>query len=197
MPDKVRATPMSQKLKIALVCGAVVLLFVAARVLFHSWRIPQNGMYPSFPKGSIVLGREFLQSPPTDIKRGDVIVYTRERDGKVYDFIWRVIGVSGETIEIRDDVVFINDRPMRQELVNVEGEFDIVREQADQTSYLIALPHNRAGATASTHPKVVVPDGSVFLLGDNRHNAFDSRADGPVTLHAVRGRVFQRLPTGP
>ncbi|MBK8257869.1 MAG: signal peptidase I [Polyangiaceae bacterium] len=187
---------MSQKLKIALVCGAVIVLLVTARMLFHTWRIPQNGMYPSLPKGSMVLGREFLQGPPTDIQRGDVVVYERERDGKVYDFIWRVVGLPGETIEIRDDVVFINSRPLRQEVVKVEGESDILREHAEQTSYLIALPHTRSGAKDSNHPSIVVPDGSVFLLGDNRHHAFDSRADGPVKLGAIHGRVFQQWVIG-
>lgn len=184
------ARPVSWKLKGLVAFGvAALVLLVAVRVVVHSWRIPQNGMYPSYPKGSLVWGRRLVGAPP-DIRRGDVVVYEKTRDGNTYDFVWRVVGLPGETVEIRDDVVLINGQPMRQEKERTEGDFDILREHAEQTSYLVALPRARAGG-ASDHPKVVVPADSVFVLGDNRHNAFDSRGDGAVPLRAIHARAFR------
>lgn len=96
--------------------------------------------------------------------RGDIVVFAYPRDLH-RDFIKRVIGLPGDTVEIRDGRVFIN------------GEFI-------QEPYVVYPDHH------TNHGLVTVPSDSVFVLGDNRRNSEDSRYFGFVPLANIRGRAF-------
>ncbi len=84
-------------------------------------------------------------------RRGDIIVFKFPQDPS-RDFIKRVIGVPGDTVEVRDETVFINGAPLKED-------------------YVLDTPNYTYG------PKTVPPD-SYFVLGDNRRNSFDSHAWG-------------------
>jgi len=172
--------------------GAIVVVaFLVLRSFFHPWKVPQDGMYPSYPQGALIWGRDHMSPAPADLRRGDVVVYEVRRDGVPYDFIWRVVGLPGESVEIRDDVAIIDGKPLQYDMVRRDGDFDILRERSETSSYTIALPHDRSGAGPSNHPRITVPADAVFLMGDNRHNAYDSRNTGPVPVSAIHGRAFR------
>jgi signal peptidase I len=98
-------------------------------------------------------------------RRGDVVVFKYPRD-EAENFIKRVIAVPGDTVEIVSGRVYINGQP------TVEP-------------YLLQLPRE-------SMPPTIVPQGQLFVLGDNRLNSNDSRSFGMVSLDEVLGRAWLR-----
>ena len=112
-----------------------------------------------------------------DIHRGDVIVFDRVTNEVQHDdLIKRVLGLPGETLEIRSCVVYIDGVQVEEPYLNPE-----------QTSQI--KPSARCGSHTDMAP-VVVPDEQVFVMGDNRVQSFDSRDFGPIDTDKVRGRAF-------
>ncbi len=113
-----------------------------------------------------------------DPQRGDVIVFDRiTTNGDAVqhdDLIKRVIGLSGETVEIRDCQVLINGTPIVEPWL---------AEVAPEVS-----PESNCG-TANLDP-VQVGENQVFLIGDNRPMSFDSRMFGPIDRELIRGKAM-------
>ena len=112
-----------------------------------------------------------------DIHRGDVIVFDRVTNQVQHDdLIKRVLGLPGETLEIRSCIVYIDGIEVDEPYLNPE-----------QTSQI--EPSARCGSHTDMAP-IVVPDHMVFVMGDNRVQSFDSRDFGPIDTDKVRGRAF-------
>jgi signal peptidase I len=175
------------------VAVALLLLIVGAGVWafasFKAYNVPQKGMDPSIEAGTTVIGRLRPYTAPADVERGDVVVYRQEHDGKTYDFIWRVIGLPGEEIEIVDDVVIIDGKRAQRSRLRAEQSLAIYSEQLGGKSYTIALPEPAMDKQAANMKKSKLAGDEFFLLGDNRHNAVDSRAKGPVAFSRIVARV--------
>ncbi|MET3288461.1 signal peptidase I [Brevibacillus fluminis] len=103
-------------------------------------------------------------------QRGDIIVFHAEADK---DYIKRVIGVAGETVEVRDDELFINGKKVDEPYLAKK------REEAKAEG----LP-----LTENFGP-IQIPPNHIFVMGDNRQNSRDSRMIGPVDLGTVVGRA--------
>ena len=98
---------------------------------------------------------------------GDIIVFGYPRDPS-RDFVKRVIAAGGQTVEIRAGVVYVND------------------ERVNET-YITYPSHDN-------FPRIRIPAGTLFVLGDNRSNSDDSRSDvGMVPLGNVQGMAFLRF----
>lgn len=114
-----------------------------------------------------------------DIDRGDVVVFDRVtsngRSVQHDDLIKRVVGLPGETVAIRSCNVFIDDKMLEESYL---PKRDL--EQAD----LVARCRQPEMAP------VEVPEGQVFVLGDNRPQSMDSRVFGPVDKKSIVGRAF-------
>ena len=112
-----------------------------------------------------------------DIHRGDVIVFDRVTNQVQHDdLIKRVLGLPGETLEIRSCIVYINGVQVDEPYLNPE-----------QTSQI--EPSARCGSHTDMAP-IEVPEDMVFVMGDNRMQSFDSRDFGPIDTDKVRGRAF-------
>ena len=98
-------------------------------------------------------------------RRGDVVVFKYPRD-EAENFIKRVIAVPGDTVEIVSGRVYINGQPIVE-------------------PYLLQLPRE-------SMPSTKIPQGQLFVLGDNRLNSNDSRSFGMVSLDEVLGRAWLR-----
>ena len=108
----------------------------------------------------------FLHEP----ERFDIIVFRLKSDPKVY-YIKRVIGLPGETVQIRDSVIYINGQPIE-----------------DPYSQGVSF---RGG---SAENPVTLGEGEFFVMGDNRNDSIDSRFSvGPVNKSQIIGRAFFRL----
>lgn len=148
-----------------------LLIFFAVKAVIQNFRVEGASMEPSMQNNQYLLVNkaiyfrmdlekihQFLPFLPDDERqvfraprRGDVIVFKFPLDPS-RDFIKRVIGVPGDTVEVKNETVYINGSPLKED-------------------YILATPNYTYG------PKTV-PAGMYFVLGDNRRNSFDSHAWG-------------------
>jgi signal peptidase I len=129
-----------------------------------------------FVFGPTTGGVENAVLPVRDIRRGDVVVF-KYPDEPERDFIKRVIGLPGETLELRNKKVYINGQPLEEGYVHF---LEPVSEGQEITSIDV---RERYGP-------VRVPEGQYFVMGDNRDNSQDSRYWGFLPEHYVKGKAL-------
>ncbi len=146
------------------VLWAVVLALIIRTFVIQAFWIPSGSMIPTLLPGDRVLVCKFWYAiqPP---KRGQIFVFKYPVDPK-RDFVKRIIGLPGDTLEIRQGTVYLNGEPQKEPYV--------------------AFPD------AYTMEPVTVPDDSFFAMGDNRPNSQDSRFWGFVPRKNIRGPAFFR-----
>ena len=163
---------------VAVIVGALVVALVVKTFLFQAFFIPSASMEPTLEKGDRVIVNK-LSYDLHDVNRGDVIVFELEADqvgpDGIKDLIKRVVGVPGDVIETRDGVVYINDRALDEPYL---ADGMITGDPDDGQNPSI--------------PRQTVPEGHVFVLGDNRSNSADSRYPyrGPIPIDTIVGRAF-------
>lgn len=165
-----------------------VIIFSTLKSKFERFNIPQNGMYPSRPAGSTHWVTKNTYKSIADVVVGDVVLFHQDIDGQRYTYVWRVIALPGDEVSIVNDQVTINDELLTHEHVRTDGVMEIYLEHNGGKSYEVAYDsqateQNRQGAN------LTVPDGHLFMLGDNRYNAMDSRYHGAVPFKAVFGKM--------
>jgi signal peptidase I len=163
---------------VAVVVGALVVALIVKTFLFQAFYIPSASMEPTLEKGDRVLVNK-ISYDLHDVNRGDVIVFELDEedvgpDG-IKDLIKRVVGLPGDVIESRDGVVYVNDRSLAEPYL---AEGTITGDPADSRNPAIE--------------RQTVPEGHVFVLGDNRSNSADSRYPyrGPIPIDSIVGRAF-------
>jgi len=152
--------------------AAVLLALVLRALVLQAFYIPSPSMEDTLLIQDRVLVNK-LSYRFGDVGRGDIVVFHRTEDeiatagpDQPKDVIKRVIALGGETIEIRESKVFIND----QELLE---------------------PYLEPGLVMPDFGPVTVPEGFVFVMGDNRNLSSDSRGElGPIAEERVVGRAF-------
>lgn len=148
---------------------AIVLAFVIRSFLFAPFVVDGTSMMPTLHDRERLIVTKliyFIQDP----EPGDIIVFhaTQERD-----YIKRVIGIAGDKLEMKDDQLYINDQPVE------EPYLDEYKKQAQAEGFPL---------TGDFGP-IEVPEGEIFVMGDNRRNSKDSRMIGTVPLASVVGRA--------
>lgn len=142
---------------------AVILAILIKVFLFQPFYIPSGSMEPTLVKGDRIIVNK-LTYHISEPKRGDIIVFKYPLNPK-RDFIKRVIGLPGETLEIRDSKVFINGRVIEQ-------------------------PYLPAGLKYEKFPSVKIPKDQYFMMGDNRNNSEDSRSWGTLPKKNIIGKAM-------
>jgi signal peptidase I len=166
--------------------AALLIVLVVKTVFIGRYRIPQNGMYPTLPAGTGLFTYKRAYSNPSQVRRGDIIVFIREEDGERYNYIWRVIGLPGDNIVTAGESLTINGKPVTRERVREEGGVVIFREHAGETVFEVALSQSPEHQPPDVSLKV--PPDHFFVMGDNRFDARDSRYFGPVAFSAIVGK---------
>jgi signal peptidase I len=136
----------------------------------QAYKIPAASMDPTLLVGDMILVDKSAAARAP--KRGDLVVFTSPESPKK-DFIKRVAAVGGDTVEIRDKALLVNGRPVTETYVIHAEKETIPRDLS---------PRDNFGP-------VRVPDGFLFLLGDNRDRSYDSRFFGSVAVAKVLGTV--------
>jgi signal peptidase I len=175
----------SKLIAIVLVVLAI-LLFVGLRAAFNAHTIPQDGMFPSYPAGSLVVAHEYAYSDADDVQRGDVVIFKAEHEGETYDFIWRVVGLPGEEVAVKDGELSIDGKMIEREVLGSRNDCDIYREQHASASFEIAMCEIFAD---SDEFEATLGDGEFFVMGDNRLQAMDSRELGPIDFEQIQAKV--------
>lgn len=166
---------------------AVLLALLAVKTLFIDYyRIPQNGMYPGLPAGSVLFTAKRAYSDASSVRRGDIVVFVREENGQRYNYIWRVVALPGERVEASGESLVINGRAVQRQRLREEDGRILFREQIDGISYEVAF--SQQSASQLPNVSVTVPADQFFVMGDNRFDARDSRYFGPVSFSSIIGK---------
>jgi signal peptidase I len=193
--------------------GTVVFVALCLRsFVVEAYQIPSGSMIPTLQVGDHIFVNKLIYGvriPFTEIKfathyrpprRGEIIVFTHPV-GHDQDLIKRVVAVGGDEVEVRENVVYVNgvaaarqDDGSRHYFDFDEGSNQWVARDAEAFGETIG----RADFTTLQDPAarpwrfgpVRVPDGKLFVMGDNRDNSSDSRYWGFVPLNLVRGRAM-------
>jgi len=188
-----------------------VALFLRAFVV-EAFQIPSGSMIPTLEVGDHIFVSKFAYSvgiPFTDAKivelgapkRGDIIVFKYPPDESV-DYIKRVVGLPGETLEVRRNEVFIDGKPMPREFTGkpcVSGDIPEPGEEEterpceawlEHLGSVTHLAHQDPRFGPSNFGPVTIPAGHYFAMGDNRDNSKDSRVWGFVPYDLIKGRAL-------
>ncbi|WP_029006812.1 signal peptidase I [Azospirillum halopraeferens] len=195
---------------------AVLIAFGVRTFAYEPFNIPSGSMIPSLLIGDYLFVSKFsygyskhtvtfgfplfegrvLGSMP---ERGDVAVFKLPRDNKT-DYIKRIVGLPGDTVQVVGGVLHINGQPVKRERIEDYVSTDGVGRETRLAQYVETLPGGRShriieetdhGPLDDT-PVYRVPENHFFMMGDNRDNSLDSRVPsmvGYVPLENMVGRA--------
>jgi signal peptidase I len=199
---------------------ALLVVFAVRSTIIEAFKIPSGSMIPTLLIGDHIFVNKFaygvkipftdwlMDTPVTVIEReppkaGDIVVFVFPRDESVF-YIKRVVGVPGDKIEIRNKVLYINDKPVDRkplepkEAETILSDLDDARysrqtlELFDET--LGGHPHrvmlDKNVFLGESFEPIIVPKDSLFVMGDNRDFSNDSRFWGFVPMKNVRGKAL-------
>ena len=145
------------------ITAAVLLAMVIRTFIVELYIVEGPSMKPTLQDAERLVVNKFIYRV-REPEKGEVLIFRYPRDPS-RDFVKRVIATAGDTIEIKDGRVYVNDQLQRE---------DYILEK-----------------TRTEYSKVTIPDGTVFVMGDNRNNSEDSRFSdvGFVPLDLVKGKA--------
>ncbi|MGD9045933.1 MAG: signal peptidase I [Desulfobacterales bacterium] len=167
----------------AILVAIVIALFIRTFVV-QAFKIPSGSMKQTLQIGDHILVNKFIYGikipylrktivPLKKPRRGDIVVFKYPVDPDK-DFIKRVVGIPGDEIEIRDKQLFVNKQ-------RVNHDYGIYTDSNILSAKV--RPRDNFGP-------ITVPDRSLFVMGDNRDESFDSRFWGFVDYKALNGKAF-------
>jgi signal peptidase I len=199
---------------ISVVVQALILALVIRTLLFQPFSIPSGSMRPTLLEGDYLFVSKFAYgysrySVPFgpdlfegriwagEPERGDVAVFKLPSNPRL-DYIKRVIGLPGDTVQMRDGALFLNGEAVEREAIGTIDDVDITEQQRPVRVYRETLPNGISyrtldvtqGTVGDDTREFIVPEGHYFMLGDNRDNSADSRFNvGFVPAENLVGRA--------
>jgi signal peptidase I len=192
---------------------AVAIALAIRTFVFQSFYVPSDSMFPTLLIGDHVFVSKLAYGPRVPFtrlqlpgyrvpRRGDVVVFQLARDGRrIYPpdqrrdlpteaFIKRLVALPGETIELRQGVVYVDGVPAPQVATgetfrDPSGRvFDVLEETLGSCRHRLLDDPRIPPAEMPPHK---IEEGRFFFLGDNRDNSYDSRGWGSVKLNSIEG----------
>ena len=187
---------------------ALLAVLVIRSVVAEPFRIPSGSMVPTLEIGDYIIVNKFtygLRFPFTAHKlvplgkpeHGDIIVFRFPADPKV-DYIKRVVGVPGDEIMVRRNVLYVNGDRVEKQFVEDYTFVDdnctpapaaLYDEAGEAQTHTVLYTPDSHGRLSEFGP-FTVPADEVFVMGDNRDNSSDSRAWGTVPLPNIKGKAM-------
>ncbi|HLD99060.1 MAG TPA: signal peptidase I [Bdellovibrionota bacterium] len=199
---------------------ALFIVFMIRSSVVEAFKIPSGSMIPTLLIGDHIFVNKFaygFKIPFSDLvtdhpiyvvkrdppKRGDVIVFMYPKDESFY-YIKRVVGIPGDTVEIRNKVLYINQQMVARDVVTGPAadkvfkslddpkysstNLDLFTERLDKADHMILLDKN--SFMGESHGPITVPPDNLFVMGDNRDFSNDSRFWGFVPMRNVKGKAM-------
>jgi signal peptidase I len=192
---------------------ALIIALVIRTFLFQPFNIPSGSMENTLLVGDYLFVSKFSYgyshyslpfSPPlfsgrvwsAAPQRGDVVVFRFPKDDSI-DYIKRVVGLPGDRIQVKNELLYINDTAVKRERIEDVVETDDFGRTERVKRWQETLPNDVTYVTLERVPQHLqdtsvfeVPPGHYFMMGDNRDNSSDSRADvGYVPFENIIGRA--------
>lgn len=164
-------------LKFITFIGAVVAaVFLLRAFVIEPFVVPTGSMESTIEVGDCILAQKITLETGSDLKSGDIVVFKNPRPRNGVDIlVKRVIATSGQTVDLKDGKVYVDGRRL--------DESYAMGESKPLDAHLSSAP--------DSYP-YTIPDGCIWVMGDNRENSADSRYFGPVEENSVIGIVFAR-----
>lgn len=157
--------------KIVMLVAGLLIGFICVKLLFLRMTVNTDSMYPTLKKGDKIIISRF-----SGIKKGDIIVLNSPaEDGRL--IISRIIASEYDTVEIRNKVVFVNDKSMETTAGPTKNE---------------KIIYPMKFCFRDNMPPVKLGRNEFFLLGDNFDRGFDSRSFGKIHGNPVVGKVIHK-----
>ncbi len=186
----------------------LLIVLLLRSFLFEPFRIPSGSMMPTLEIGDLILVNKYIYGirmpaihtkilPVALPERGDIVVFRYPIDPK-FDYIKRVVGLPGDSLDYRDKTLYINGEKVPQQVLGIyEGRGLNAAMSGDQIleEFLPNQPHEVLHAfrdqlfRGNFERNVVVPEGHYFVMGDNRDNSTDSRFWGFVPEENLVGKA--------
>ncbi|WP_147819896.1 signal peptidase I [Salidesulfovibrio onnuriiensis] len=187
-----------------LIVALILALFIRTFVV-QAFKIPSGSMLETLQIGDHLLVSKFLYGvklpftdkiiiPISDPERRDVIVFKYPQDPSV-DYIKRVIGLPGDTIEIREKKLYVNGELQEEPYVHYKDSMiyphpDQMPETLTPNMFDAYFNGTNNLAKRDNMPKLTVPEGKYFVMGDNRDGSHDSRFWGFVDRSQIVGKAL-------
>jgi signal peptidase I len=143
---------------------AIVLVIIIRAFVLDSRVVPTPSMVPTIQPWDRLFV-EKITHRFKGLERGEVIVFAPPKQSRLEDdLIKRLIGLPGDTVEIRAGKVYVNDEPLVEPYLAEPIQYE--------------------------YPLIKVPEGKIFVLGDNRNRSYDSHEWGFVDLESVKGKAL-------
>ena len=181
---------------------AFVLFLVIRTFVVEAFKIPTSSMENTLLVGDFLLVNKAIygaEIPGTDLRlpafdepeRGDVVVFNPPHD-PAKNYVKRLVGMPGDTLEMRNKVVLVNGAPLEEPYARyIDRQGDAVHpDMSWQSNHLIAGPGREYHPTRDNWGPIVIPSHGYFVLGDNRDNSEDSRYWGFVPRESIRGQPW-------
>ncbi len=198
----------------------ISLVLVFRSVFFEPFRIPSGSMIPTLMIGDFILVNKFsygFKLPFSDLsigdvnldpiylfgasipKRGDVVVFKYPKDPSI-NYIKRMIGLPGDTVEIKNKIVYINDSPLNVKEMDGKEIMDDMDDKfkgynlkfyaANTGEHKHVIQQDEDNYYKTDFEKRTIPEGYYFVMGDNRDFSYDSRFWGFVPHKNIKGRAL-------
>jgi len=169
---------------IPILIGALVVAAVVRVFVFQAYSIPSGSMIPTLEIDDRVLVNK-LSYDVGEVGWGDMVVFKRpenapKEDSDIDDLIKRVLALPGDRIQFHNGDVYVNNFRVQEVYLQQQGATFELRGTA--------IPF----CVDATPAACTVPEGRVFMMGDNRRESTDSRVFGPVEIDSIVGRAFVR-----
>ena len=161
---------------------------------------------PRTPERVRLLGKTLVKGLPTvklpglrDPQQGDIIVFAYPKDPNL-DYIKRCVAVAGDTVEVIDGVLYVNGDIYESNFGDRQGDHSCIpswtdpescpapRVKKDQAAY-VRNPRIKSWPWEGQDRPYTVPEGHIFMMGDNRYNSADSRYWGPLDMKLIKGKA--------